>query len=244
LEQYCEGHLSVTYNGTEQDQKTPTFGGYSNQIVVDHRYVVKVPSNLKLEAVAPLLCAGITTYSPLRQWGATRGLRIGVVGLGGLGHMAVKFAVSFEAEVTVFSTSPTKEADARRLGASKFVVTKDPTAFKAAGNSLDLIIDTVSNHHPVDAYLNCLRRDGTMVMVGASPEALPVSPFSLLMKRRRLVGSLIGGIRENQEMLDYCGQRGITSDIELTSASKISEAYERTVKGDVRYRFVVDCNTL
>lgn len=243
-EQFCEKHLSFTYNSTEQDQKTPTFGGYSSQIVVDEDYTLHVPENLPLANVAPLLCAGITTYSPLRRFGAGPGKKVGIVGLGGLGHMGVKFAAAMGADVTVFSTSPSKEQDARRLGAHHFVVTRDPANLAALANQFDLILDAVSAPHDLNLYLNLLKVDGTMVLVGAPDKPAEVSAFSLLLKRRRLAGSLIGGIRETQEMLDYCGEKNISSDVEIIPIQKIGEAYERTIKGDVRYRFVIDLKTL
>lgn len=243
-EQYCETHLSFTYNGTEQDQTTPTFGGYSSQIVVDEDYVLRVPEHLPLANVAPLLCAGITTYSPLRRFGAGPGKKVGIVGLGGLGHMGVKFAVAMGAEVTVFSTSPSKEEGARRLGAHHFVVTKDPANLLEMANQFDLILDAVSAPHDLNLYLNLLKLDGTMVLVGAPDKPAEVSAFSLLLKRRRLAGSLIGGIRETQAMLDYCGEKNITSDVEIIPIQKLNEAYQRTIRGDVRYRFVIDLKTL
>lgn len=243
-EQFCETHLSFTYNGTEQDQKTPTFGGYSSQIVVDEDYTLHVPENLPLANVAPLLCAGITTYSPLKRYGAGPGKKVGIVGLGGLGHMGVKLAAAMGADVTVFSTSPSKEQDARRLGAHHFVVTKDPANLEALANQFDLILDAVSAPHDLNQYLNLLKVDGAMVLVGAPEKPAEVSAFSLLLKRRSLAGSLIGGIRETQEMLDYCGEKNITSDVEIIPIQKIDEAYERTIKGDVRYRFVIDLKTL
>ena len=244
LEQYCEGHLVLTYNGTEKDQKTPTYGGYSNVLVVDENYTLKVPTNLDLKGVAPLLCAGITTYSPLRHWGLSKGQRLGVIGLGGLGHMAVKFGVSFGAEVTVLSTSPKKQEDAKRLGAHHFCASSDESALEKINNSFDLIIDTVSAPHDISRMANLLRRDGTMVMVGVSPEPLQLQLFSIIGKRRRIAGSLIGGIKETQEMLDYCGKHSITSDIELIAIKDINQAYERVIKSDVRYRFVIDLKTL
>jgi uncharacterized zinc-type alcohol dehydrogenase-like protein len=244
LEQYCDGLLSFTYNGTEQDGKTPTYGGYSNRIVVDQNYLVKVPSNLDLAAVAPLLCAGITTYSPLRTWGVTKGQRVAVLGLGGLGHMGVKFAAAFGAEVTVLSSSPAKEKDAKRLGAHHFELFSDEATRKRLNKSFDLILDTVSAPHDINAALGLLKRDGTLVLVGVPPEAIPVAAFSLIPTRRRLVGSMIGGIKETQEMLDYCGKHSIVSDIELVAMKDINTAYERTIKSDVRYRFVLDLATL
>ena len=243
-EQFCERHLVSTYNGTEMDEQTPTYGGYSSQIVVDENYTLRISPDLPLANVAPLLCAGITTYAPLRQYNVGQGQRAGVVGLGGLGHMAVKLAVSMGAEVTVFSTSPAKEQDARRLGAHNFVVTKDPQNLESLANTFDFILDAVSAPHDPNLYLNLLRRDGVMVLVGVPEKPLEVNAFSLIMNRRKLAGSLIGGIRETQEMLDYCAQHNITSDVEVIPIQQIEAAYERTVKGDVRYRFVIDMKSL
>jgi uncharacterized zinc-type alcohol dehydrogenase-like protein len=233
-----------TYNSFESDMKTLTYGGYSSQIVVDENYVLKVPENLPLEGVAPLLCAGITTYSPLRRFKVGPGQHVAVVGLGGLGHMAVKLASAMGAHVTVLSTSNSKEADARRLGASDFVVTKDPKNLEPLAGKLDFIIDTVSAPHDLNAYLGLLRRHGSMVLVGAPSKPAAVSAFSIIMKGRVLAGSLIGGIRETQEMLDYCAAHGITSDVEVIPIQEIEQAYERTIKGDVRYRFVIDMKSL
>jgi len=244
LEQYCEGHLVVTYNGTEKDEKTPTYGGYSSEIVVDENYTLKISSKLPLEGVAPLLCAGITTYSPLRHFGVGPGQRVGVVGLGGLGHMGVKLAASMGAEVTVFSTSKSKEKDARRLGAHEFVVTKNPQKLEPLAGKFDFILDTVSAPHDLNMYLSLLRRDGVMVLVGVPEKPAELQVFSLLANRRRLAGSSIGGIRETQEMLDYCAKKKITSDVEVIPIQQIGKAYERTVKGDVRYRFVIDMKSL
>jgi uncharacterized zinc-type alcohol dehydrogenase-like protein len=244
LEQYCENHMVVTYNGTEKDEKTPTYGGYSSQIVVDENYTLKIPSKLPLEGVAPLLCAGITTYSPLRHFKVGPGQRVGIVGLGGLGHMGVKLAASMGAEVTVFSTSKSKEKDARRLGAHKFVVTKDPQKLEPLAGQFDFILDTVSAPHDLNMYLSLLRRDGVMVLVGVPEKPAELQVFSLLTNRRRLAGSSIGGIRETQEMLDYCAKKKITSDVEVIPIQQIAEAYERTIKGDVRYRFVIDMKSL
>lgn len=243
-EQFCEKHTSFTYNSTEQDIKTPTFGGYSSQIVVDEKYTLKVSPKLPLEKVAPLLCAGITTYSPLKRHNVGPGQRVGIVGLGGLGHMAVKLAHAMGAEVTVLSTSPAKEKDAKQLGAAHFVVTKDPKNLEKLADHFDFILDAVSAKHDVNMYLNLLKRGGSMVLVGVPEKPLDVGAFSLISKRRKLVGSLIGGIRETQEMLDFCAEKGITSDIELIPINQIEQAYERTIKGDVRYRFVIDMNTL
>ena len=242
-EQFCETHLVSTYNSTERDGRTPTYGGYSTQIVVDENYVLRVRDDQPLEGVAPLLCAGITTYSPLRRYKVGPGQRVGVVGLGGLGHMGVKLAAAMGAEVTVFSTSPSKERDARSLGAHDFVVTREAQALEALAGRYDFVLDTVSAAHDPVPYLNLLRRDGAMVLVGAPEQPLGVSAFSLIMRRRTLAGSLIGGIRETQEMLDYCAEHRITSDVEVISASRINEAYDRTVRGDVKYRFVIDAKT-
>ncbi len=244
LEQYCEGHITWTYNGTEKDGKTPTYGGYSTQIVVDENYTLKIPTNLPLPNVAPLLCAGITTYSPLKHFKVGSGQRIAVVGLGGLGHMAVKLAASMGAEVAVLSTSKIKEQDARRLGAQDFVVSLDPKNLDALANRFDFILDTVSAPHDVNAYLNLLRRDGVLALVGAPPKPMAIQAFSLILKRRTLAGSVIGGIRETQEMLNYCAQQNIGSDVEVIPIQQVNEAYERTIKGDVRYRFVIDMKTL
>jgi uncharacterized zinc-type alcohol dehydrogenase-like protein len=244
LEQFCARGPAPTYNGTELDRKTLTYGGYSTHVVVDERYTLRIPAGLDPAAAAPLLCAGITTYSPLRQWGCKPGDRVGVVGLGGLGHMAVKLAVSMGARVTVLSTSGAKDADARRLGATDFVVTKDTAAFGRLAGKLDLVIDTVSAPHDYDAYLGLLRPRGAMVLVGAPPEPTPVHAFSLIGGNRRLAGSMIGGIAETQEMLDHCARHGIVSDIELIPIQKINEAYERVLRSDVRYRFVIDMASL
>ncbi len=243
-EQYCETHLAATYNGTEMDEKTPTYGGYSSQIVVDQSYALKIPANLPLQNVAPLLCAGITTYSPLRRFKVREGQRVGVVGLGGLGHMGVKLAASMGAKVTVFSTSQSKEKDALTLGAHDFVVTKDAQNLEPLAGKYDFILDTVSASHDINAYLNLLGREGVLALVGAPEKPLEVQAFSLIMKGRTLAGSLIGGIRETQEMLDYCAEKNISSDVEVIDIRQINEAYERTIKGDVRYRFVIDMKTL
>ncbi|MGI8653626.1 MAG: NAD(P)-dependent alcohol dehydrogenase [Pyrinomonadaceae bacterium] len=243
-EQHCENHLVPTYNGTEKDEKTLTFGGYSSHIVVDESYTLKVPANLPLEGVAPLLCAGITTYSPLRRFNVQAGQKVGIVGLGGLGHMGVKLAASMGAEVTVFSTSPSKEADARKLGAHNFVVTKDPANLEPLAGKFDFILDAVSAEHDFNMYLNLLKRNGVMVLVGAPEKPAEVQAFSLISNGRSLTGSAIGGIRETQEMLDYCAEHNITSDVEVIPIQQIGEAYERTIKGDVRYRFVIDMKSL
>lgn len=243
-EQFCDGGMSGTYNGFERDGKTPTYGGYSTQIVVDENYVLHVSDKLDLAGVAPLLCAGITTYSPLKHWNAGPGTKVAIMGLGGLGHMGVKLAAAMGADVTVISTSPSKEADAKRLGAHHFAVSTDPEQMKAMHQKFDLIINTVSAKHDYNAFLHLLRLDGTMVLVGVPPDAVPVHAFSLIGRRRSLAGSLIGGIRETQEMLDFCAEKNIVSDVEVISADRINEAYERTIKADVRYRFVIDIASL
>ncbi|KFA94172.1 NAD(P)-dependent alcohol dehydrogenase [Archangium violaceum] len=244
LEQFCLKGVAYTYNSTEMDRKTPTRGGYASQIVVAEHFALKVPAGLDPASAAPLLCAGITTYSPLRQWNCKKGDRVGVVGLGGLGHMAVKFAASMGAEVTVLSTSRAKEADARRLGAQGFEVTRDEATFRKLAGRLDLIIDTISAQHDYNQYLSLLRPQGAMVLVGVPPEPTPVGAFSLINGNKRLAGSSIGGIAETQEMLDYCAKHQIVSDIEIIPIQKINEAYERMIKGDVRYRFVIDLASL
>jgi len=244
LEQYCETFLSSTYNGYEQDRKTPTYGGYSSQIVTDEKYTLHVSPNLPLEGVAPLLCAGITTWSPLREWKVGKGHKLGVLGLGGLGHMAVKLGVALGAEVTMLSSSASKEKDAKRLGAHKFALTKDPEVLKSYGEYFDFIIDTVSAQHDFNTYLNLLKRDGTLILVGAPPKPIDFPAFGIIPKRRRIAGSMIGGIKETQEMLDFCAQHNIVSDVEVIPMKEINNAYERVLKGDVRYRFVIDMATL
>jgi alcohol dehydrogenase (NADP+) len=243
-EHYCENFLSQTYNSYEQDRKTPTYGGYSTTIVTDEKYTLKVSPKLPLQNVAPLLCAGITTYSPLRYVGVAAGHKVGVIGLGGLGHMAVKFAASFGAEVTVLSTSASKEADAKRLGAHKFAVTSNPEKLKLLSGYFDFIIDTVSADHAYGTYLNLLHTNGTLILVGAPPNPSELHAFSLIPKRRKILGSMIGGIRETQEMLDYCAEHNITSDVEVISIQDVNQAYERMLKGDVRYRFVIDISSI
>lgn len=244
LEQYCENGSVGTYNALERDGKTVTYGGYSKQIVTREEFVLKVSDKLDLKAVAPLLCAGITTYSPLRHWKVGKGHKVGVVGLGGLGHMAVKFAASFGAEVTMLSHSPSKEQDAKRLGAARFALTKDAETLKSLANYFDFIVDTVSAPHDYNVYLNLLDTDGVMICVGAPPEPAQVAAFNLIFQRRSIAGSLIGGIPETQEMLDYCAEHGIVSDVEMIAMKDINEAYERMLKGDVKYRFVIDLATL
>lgn len=240
-ENYCEKGFTMTYGSMDADGKTPTFGGYSSQIVVDEHFVLNIPEGLDPAACAPLLCAGITTYTPLRQVGVKKGSRVAVMGLGGLGHMGVKLAASFGAEVTVLSGSSHKEADAKRLGAHESVLTKTDGALKTLANRYDAILDTISAKHDINGPLNCLKPQGTLILVGAAPESLDLSAFPLILGNRRIMGSLVGGIPGTQEMLDHCGRHGITSDIEMTTPDQINRAYERTVKGDVKYRFVIDC---
>lgn len=244
LEQYCLKGGSWTYNGVEQDGKTPTYGGYSNTIVVHEDFTLHVSDKLDLAAVSPLLCAGITTYSPLKHWNVGKGHKLAVLGLGGLGHMAVKFGVAFGAEVTVLSTSPKKEEDAKKLGAHHFVVTTDEEQVKAALGTFDFILDTVSAPHDFNMYLSLLRTNGVHICVGVPPEPAQIAAFSLLFGRKSLVGSAIGGIAETQEMLDYCAENNIVSDIEMIDIKDIDTAFERMQKGDVRYRFVIDMATL
>ena len=244
VEQFCMVHCSQTYNSTEMDKKTPTFGGYSSQIVVDEDYALKIRETENLAGVAPLLCAGITTYSPLRKFNVGEGQKVGIVGLGGLGHMGVKLAVSMGAEVTVFSTSPSKEQDAKKLGAHNFVVTREPENMKPLAGKFDFILDCVSADHDLNMYLNLLKLNGAMVIVGIPDKPAEVYAFSLIGNNRILAGSGIGGIKETQEMLDYCAEKGITSDVEIISIKDIESAYERTIKGDVRYRFVIDLQSL
>lgn len=244
FEQFCQKHLVLTYNGTEADGETLTFGGYSSQIVVDENYALKVTATENLAAVAPLLCAGITTYSPLKRFGAGKGKRVGIVGLGGLGHMGVKIAAAMGADVTVFSTSPSKEEDARNLGAHNFVVTRNPENLAPLAGKFDFILDCVSAPHDLNVYLNLLRLNGAMVLVGVPEKPLEIHAFSIIGNNRSLAGSMIGGIAETQEMLDFCAEHGITSDVEVIPIQNIEEAYERTIKSDVRYRFVIDMQSL
>ena len=244
LEQYClQGH-SQTYNGIEQDKKTPTYGGYSKMIVVHEDFVLHVSDKLPLAGVAPLLCAGITTYSPLRHWKVGKGHKVAILGLGGLGHMAVKFASSFGAEVTMLSTSPSKEADAKKLGAHKFVLTSDRESLKSVTGYFDFILDTVSAPHNYNLYLSLLKTNGIQICVGAPPTPMQIMGFNLIGGRKSVAGSTIGGLPETQEMLDYCAEHNITSDVEVININYIDKAYERMLKGDVRYRFVIDMATL
>ncbi len=245
LEQFCDGGIVFTFNSPDPHTGKMTYGGYSTQIVVDERFVLRLPANLDMASAAPLLCAGITTYSPLRHWGAANGKKVGIVGLGGLGHMGVKFAHTLGAHTVVFTTSPGKADDARRLGADEVVISKDEGDMRRQVNSFDIILNTVAAPHNLDAYIELLRRDGTMCLVGA-PEHPHPSPsvMNLISKRRSIAGSLIGGIAETQEMLDFCGERNITCDIEMIAMQGINEAYERMLRSDVKYRFVIDLASL
>lgn len=244
FEQYCEVKTTYTYNSLEQDGKTITYGGYSEQIVVDQNYILKIPEKLDLAAAAPLLCAGITTYSPLRMWKIGKEHNVAILGLGGLGHMAIKFANSFGAQVTVLSSSDKKRADAKKLGAHHYAITNNASEMKALKNKFDFIIDTVSAPHDLNFYAGLLKRDGTMILLGIPEEAASLHAGVLISKRRRIAGSLIGGIKETQEMLNYCAEKNITADIELIRIDQINEAYERMLKSDVKYRFVIDMKTL
>ena len=243
LEQFCP-NLTLTYNFPDKHLGGVTYGGYSDSIVVDERFVLRVPSNLDLAGSAPLLCAGITTYSPMRHWGVTKGKKVGVVGLGGLGHMGVKFAHALGAHVVAFTTSPNKKEDALRLGASEVVVSRDANEMQKHAGSFDFILDAVSAVHDIDAYIQLLRRDGNITMVGAPEKPLAVSVFGLIFARRSLSGSPIGGIAETQEMLDFCGAHNITADVEVIPIQKVNEAYQRLVKSDVKYRFSIDMASL
>ena len=244
LEQYCEKIPTFTYNGEDKVLGGVTYGGYSDSIVVDEAYVLKVSDKADLAGTAPLLCAGITTYSPLRHWNVRKGQKVGIVGLGGLGHMGVKIAHALGAHVVLFTTSPNKTADGLRLGADEVVVSKQADELLKHAGSFHFILDAVSAEHDLNPYLGLLKRDGTLVLVGAPPKPLPVAAFNLLMGRHRLAGSGIGGIQETQEMLDFCADHGITADIELIKIPQINQAYERLLKGDVKYRFVIDMASL
>jgi len=244
LEQYCEKGNIQTYNSPDKYLGTQTYGGYSESIVVDESFVLRVPENLDLAATAPLLCAGITTYSPLRHWNVGPGKKVGVVGIGGLGHMAVKLAKAMGAEVIVFTTSPSKVEDAKRLGADDVILSKDETQMAKYAGKLHFVLDAVSAQHDINAYLNLLRVDGSLALVGAPELPLPVAAFSLIPFRRNFAGSMIGGIAETQEMLDFCGKHNIVSDIEMINIGQINEVYERLLKGDVKYRFVIDMASL
>ena len=243
LEQFCP-NLTLTYNSPDKHLGGVTYGGYSDSIVVDERFVLRVPTNLDRPGVAPLLCAGITTYSPLRHWGVTKGKKVGVVGIGGLGHMGVKFARAFGAHVVVFTTSPNKKEDALRLGADEVVVSRNADEMQKHAGSFDFILDTVSANHDINAYLNLLRLDGNITLVGLPEKPLEVAAFSLIVARRSLSGSTIGGIAETQEMLDFCSEHNITADVEVIPIQKVNEAYERLLKSDVKYRFCIDMASL
>jgi len=245
LEQYCQQGMTGTYNSRERDGSGATQGGYSNKIVVDENYVLKIPKNLPLDKAAPLLCAGITLYSPLKHWQAGPGKKVAIIGLGGLGHMGVKIAHAMGAEVTVLSQTLKKKDDGRRLGADHFYATSDEETFKKLAGTFDLIINTVSADMDWNKYLNLLKLDGSMVVLGVPEKPTPpISAFTLIMGRKSLAGSLIGGIKETQEMLDFCSKHNITSDIEIIPIQKVNEAYARVLKSDVRYRFVIDMASL
>jgi len=244
LEQYCEKGFVGTYNSLEKDGKTPTYGGYSDKVVVHQRFVLSVSPTLDLKAVAPLLCAGITTYSPLRHWNVGPNKKVAIVGLGGLGHMGVKLARAFGAHVACITTSPAKKGDALELGAHEVIISKNPAEMRAHRNKFDFILDTVSAEHDIASYLDLLRRDGTLCLVGLPPVPAAVPPFPLVMGRKKIAGSLIGGLPETQEMLDFCAQHQIVSNVEVIPIQKINEAYERMLRNDVKYRFVIDMSTL
>jgi len=244
LEQYCEKGLTLTYNGQDKHSGGMTYGGYSERIVVNELYVLRISEKLNLAATAPLLCAGITTYSPLRHWKVGHGQKVGIVGLGGLGHMGLKFAHAFGAHVVLFTTSPGKTEDALRLGADEVVISKNPNEMAKHASSFDFILDAVAADHDLNAYLKLLKLDGTLAMVGAPEKPLPIEIFNLLLPRRQFAGSAIGGIAETQEMLDFCAEHNITSDVEMIRIQDINKAYERLLKGDVKYRFVIDMASL
>lgn len=243
FEQFCS-NMTLTYNFPDKHIGGVTYGGYSESIVVTEHFVLSVPANLNLAGTAPLLCAGITTYSPMRHWGVTQGKKVGVVGLGGLGHMGVKFAHAFGAHTVVFTTSPSKKDDALRLGADEVVISRNADEMAAHAGSFDFILDAVAAEHDINAYINLLRRDGNLTMVGAPEKPLPVSVFGLIFKRRSLSGSPIGGLAETQEMLDFCGQHNIAADVETIPIQKVNEAYERLLRSDVKYRFSIDMASL
>jgi uncharacterized zinc-type alcohol dehydrogenase-like protein len=244
VEQFCH-NATFTYNSPDQHGTAPvTYGGYSESIVVDERFVLRVPENLNLAGVAPLLCAGITTYSPIRRWGDIKGKKVGVVGLGGLGHMGVKFAKAFGAHLVVFTTSPGKKEDALRLGAHEVIISTNPEEMKQHAGTFNFILDTIAADHDINAYINMLALEGNITLVGAPETPLPVSALALLFGRKSISGSLIGGIKETQEMLDFCGEHGITSDVEIIPIQKVNEAYERLLKSDVKYRFSIDMASL
>ena len=244
MEQYCENGFSPTYNGTEQDKKRLTYGGYAEHIIVKEHFVLHLPTHLPLPSLAPLLCAGITTYSPLRHWKVGAGQKVGVVGLGGLGHMGIQFAHALGAHTYAITTSPHKKADALKLGAEDIIVSKDPSAMAQHANSFDFILSTISAPYDLSAYLNLLKRDGTIVIVGAPNKPTELGIFDLIPGRKTIAGSLVGGIQETQEMLDFCGAHNITAEIELISIQEVNEAFERMLKSDVHYRFVIDMSSL
>jgi uncharacterized zinc-type alcohol dehydrogenase-like protein len=243
FEQFCP-NMTLTFNSPDKHTGVVTYGGYSESIVVDQRFVLRVPSNLKLAGTAPLLCAGITTYSPMRRWSVAKGKKVGVVGLGGLGHMGVKFAHAFGAHVVVFTTTPKKKEDALRLGADEIVVSRNADEMQKHAESFDFILDTVSAAHDINAYINLLRRGGNLTIVGAPPQPLAVAAFGLIMRNRNFSGSSIGGVAETQEMLDFCGKHNVTADVEVIPMQKVNEAYERLLKSDVKYRFSIDMASL
>jgi alcohol dehydrogenase (NADP+) len=243
-EQYCIPGFTLTYNFPDKILGGVTYGGYADSIVVDEKFVLRVPRNLDPAGAAPLLCAGITTYSPMRTWNVSKGKKVGIVGLGGLGHMGVKFAHAFGAHTVLFTTSPNKAGDAKRLGADEVVISKNADEMLKHADSFDFILDAVSAQHDLNAFLPLLKLDGTLCLVGAPPQPAPVAAFNLLFRRRRIAGSAIGGIRETQEMLDFCGEHGITSDVERISIQQLDNAFERLLKGDVKYRFVIDLASL
>jgi uncharacterized zinc-type alcohol dehydrogenase-like protein len=244
LEQFCDKLPTFTYNGADPHTGGVTYGGYSESIVVDEAFTLRVSDARNLAATAPLLCAGITTYSPMRHWGVAKGQKVGVVGLGGLGHMAVKWAHAFGAHTVLFTSSPGKVADGKRLGADEVVVSKDADEMAKRADSFNFILDTVSALHDINAYIALLKRDGTFTLLGAPPEPLPVAAFNLLFRRRQFAGSIIGGLRETQEMLDFAAEHGVTADIEMIRIQEINRAYERLLKSDVKYRFVIDMASL
>jgi alcohol dehydrogenase (NADP+) len=243
LEQLCPNQI-LTFNSPDKHLGGVTYGGYSERIVVDQHFVLHIPANLNPAGVAPLLCAGITTYSPINRWGDIKGKKVGVVGLGGLGHMGVKFARAFGAHVVVFTTSPGKKKDALRLGADEVIISTNAEEMQKHAGSFDFILDTIAAHHDINAYINMLGRDGNLTLVGAPEKPLAVSAFALLFGRRSLSGSIIGGIAETQEMLDFCGKHNITADVEVIPIQKVNEAYERLIKSDVKYRFSIDMASL
>lgn len=244
LEQYCENGFVGTYNATEKKTGKPTYGGYSNNIVTQESFVLKIPKTLKLKGVAPLLCAGITTYSPLKHWKVKKGDKVGVIGLGGLGHMGIKFARAFGAHVTMITTSPDKAKDAKKLGAHEVIISKDPKQMEKAAGKFDFLLNTIPSPHDVNPYVNLLKRDGTMVIVGCLEPLPPIVGAPLILGRKTIAGSVIGGIKETQDMLNFCGKHGIVSEVEIIDMDYVNKAYDRMLKSDVKYRFVIDMATL